>query len=213
MIPLEKISALAQIRNQSFAILSERRRNENPMLTIRRNGNYFDWELSGLRVGEIQIIDENNPRANHIAIYIGMDDLSHYVNSFADVNVPPIGLVDGLRIPAGTERPGGTQIRWRGPVTRVNISDFDIVVPPLRLLRNDNDNPTINVDRETSPYPIDNGLGRRTTRELHFGIDHQFVLREDHRVNIGRIRFSLGEGEYATVLEAIHNSIDFHNEH
>lgn len=209
MILLEKIIAQAQIDNQSYALVSERRRNENPMLSITQNGQQFTWSLSGLRSGEVQQIPAENPRTNHVAIYIGMDDLVNQIDNFPHTDADPVGLVDGLRIPAGTERTGGVSIRWNGAITRVEIADFDIIIPPVRLLRNPDDQPTLNVDRESSPYPIQSGPNR-TIRELHFGIDHGFILRRDGRINIGRIDFSLEEGEYATVLEAIRNSVEFH---
>lgn len=209
MILLEKIIAQAQIDNHSYALVSERRRNENPMLSITQNGQQFTWTLTGLRSGEVQQIPAENPRANHVAIYIGMDDLVNQIDIFPHTDADLVGLVDGLRIPAGTERAGGVAIRWNGAVTRVEIADFDIIIPPIRLLRNPDDQPTLNVDRESSPYPIERGPNR-TIRELHFGIDHDFILRRDGRINIGRIEFVLEEGEYATVLEAIRNSVEFH---
>ena len=138
-----------------------------------------------------------------------MDDLAAQINMFPSVNATPIGNIDGLRIPVGTERPGGQRIRWKGPVCRVELSELRIVIPPVRMAANNTDSPKFNVDRESSPYPINNGNGR-TTREIHFGVEHDFILRVNRSLRIGRIDLVMDSVQYATILTALQDSIRLH---
>lgn len=208
MIILERISALGQEDGTSHAIVSSRSRNQNPAVGITLDNGRYHWEFTGLQLGEQQEIDEDNPRRNHVDAYIGMDDLAAYLDNFPDTNAEPAGEYDGLRIPTGTERAGGTRIRWRGPVTRSLASDIEVNIPPIRLLQGDDDI-ILNVDRETSSYPINNGNGR-TTYEIHFGIEHDFRIHRDGRINICRIGFTMVPEHYATVLEALQNEVNFY---
>jgi hypothetical protein len=211
MIIFERISALAQENGTSHAIVSSRGRNQNPALEITLNNDGFRWEFTGLQLGEQQEVDEDNPRINHVDAYIGMDDLAANLDRFPETNSDPAGDYDGLRVPAGTEREGGTQIRWRGAITRSLVSDIDVNIPPVKMLKTDNDI-ILNVDRETSAYPIDNGNGR-TTFEIHFGVEHDFEVRRDGRINVCRIGFTMNPEHYATVLAALENEVDYYTTH
>ncbi len=211
MILLEKISALGQFENRSCAIKSSRSRNENPGLTVSVIDDFVRWIFHGLHIGDEEEIDQDNPRINHVDAYIGMDDLSAQIESFPEVEAEPQGNIEGLSIPIGRERTGGTKIRWRGPLSRIELTGFDIAIPPLRLLHNENNRQIyMNLDRESSPYPIENGNGR-TTRELHFGVEHEFVVRVDNRLRVGRIVLEMTHVAYATILNSMRTAIEYHN--
>lgn len=212
MIILERVTALAQVGNQSYAIKSTRQGNHNPALNITQNRDTYRWVFTGLQAGIIQEVDADNPRQNHVDAYIGMDDLAAYIDEFPNTDVEPAGAHDGLRIPTGKERAGGTRIRWRGAVVRSLISSIDLVIPPIKLIQNQNDDVIFNLDRETSRYPIDNGNGR-TTLEIHFGINHDFILKKDKRLNVSRIVFEMEAAQYSTILNALINEVDFYTTH
>ena len=209
MILLERISALGQMDNQSHAIISTRQRNQNPALVVTEEENNYRWTFTGLHMGDVQEVDPNNPRKNHVDAYIGMDDLAFYIDQFPSTNAKPAGKYNGLRIPTGSERVGGTKIKWRGALVRSLISEFKVVIPPIKLIQNEDDDVILNLDRETSRYPIDNGNGK-TTLEIHFGINHDFQLRRDKRVNIGRIEFFMEPEQYATIFHALNDTTEYY---
>jgi hypothetical protein len=207
MIPLEYIIAQCQDGNVSVAINSKRPRNQNPALHILKQSSNFYWILDGLHIGDVENIT-GEPRVNRLDFYIGMDDLVVFQNSFPSTSATSLGLVDGLRVPVGKERVGGKTIKWRGPLSRVEVLDTKIVVPPFKLKLVEM--PIIfNIDKERSPYPIDNGNGQ-TMRELHFGIEHPFILQQNLRVRIPRAEIKMNARQYATVLEAINTAILIH---
>jgi hypothetical protein len=212
MILLERISALGQENNQSHAIISSRQRNQNPALIVTQEGGNLKWTFTGLQMGEIQEVDPNNPRRNHVDAYIGMDDLAIYMDQFPSTNAEPAGTYNGLRIPVGSERAGGTKIRWKGALVRSLISEFEVVIPPIKLLRKRDDDVILNLDRETSRYPIDNGNGK-TTLESHFGINHDFQIKRDNRVKVGRIDFLMEPEHYSTILHALEDTVEYYVDH
>jgi hypothetical protein len=207
MIPLEYIIAVCQEDTTSVAINSHRRRNNNPALQITAEARNFRWSLDGLQIGSVEEVP-GDPLANRLDFYISMEEIVYYRNLFPPTRARSLGVVDGLRIPTGTERAGGKTIRWRGPVGRVEILDTKIVVPPF-IYRHADSPIIINIDRESSPYPIDHGHGR-TMRELHFGLEHPFILRENLRVSIARAEIIMNSNQYSTVLEAIDTAILIH---
>jgi hypothetical protein len=186
MITLEYIIAQYQAENVSVAINSRKVAQQNPALMIIRDGSYFLWRLTGLQIGEIQNV-EGEERVNRLDFYIGMDDLVEQRNQFPVTRAVSLGLASGLRIPIGKERQGGKQIRWRGPAGRVPIEDVGIIIPPYSLSYNPNTHLMLNVDKETSPYPIISDGGSQTIRELHFGIEHDYMVRERGNLKIPRI--------------------------
>lgn len=208
MILLEKIIAVCQEDNLSVAINSRRPSNHNPALKIFRTNNNFLWQLDGLHIGRIEEV-AGQPRADRLDFYIGMDDLIAYRNLFPTTRARSLGLVDGLRIPTGRERVGGKTIRWKGPISRVEILETKIVVPPFKYSIINNIPITLNLDRETSPYPIENGNGR-TIRELHFGLEHPFNLINDSRIRVARANILMSPEQYSTVLDGIDTAITIH---
>lgn len=208
MILLEKIIAVCQEENISVAINSRRPSNHNPALKITRIDGNFLWQLDGLHMGNIEEVT-GQPRADRLDFYIGMDDLIAYRNLFPTTRARSLGLIDGLRIPTGKERSEGKIIRWIGPISRVEVLDSKIVVPPFKYKTVDNEAVILNLDRERSPYPIENGNGR-TVRELHFGLEQRYNLINDARVTVPRSNILMSPEQYATVLEGIDTAIMIH---
>lgn len=204
MILLEYIVGQCQSGTTSVALLSKRQKRQNPAVSIISSNGLFIWRFDGLNIGNVEDIS-GDPRANRIDFYIGLEDLVPQIHLIPTTRARSLGLVDGLRIPVGSERRGGKNIRWRGPVSRVPIAEIDLRIPPFKLLADSNNPIVLNIDRETSPYPIDNGNGQ-TTLELHFGIEHPFIIKSDSRINIPRFQFSVTNNQHATILEAINNS-------
>jgi len=208
MILLEYIVGQCQDGVTSVALLSKRQKRQNPAVSITKANGLYNWLFDGLNIGKVENII-GDPRANRIDFYIGMEDLVTQVGNFPSTRARSLGLVDGLRIPAGTERQGGKNIRWKGPVSRVPITDIELRIPNFKMLIDPSAPIILNIDRETSPYPINNGNGQ-TTLELHFGIEHPFIIKSDSRINIPRFQFSVTSNQYATILEAINNSVNIY---
>ena len=202
MIILEYIIAQYQDENVSVAIHSTKPRQQNPALVIRRSGTGYIWRLTGLQIGEVENI-QGQQRANRLDFYIGLEDLIEQRNLFPATRAASLGLAQGLRIPAGKERRGGKQIRWNGAVGRVPVEDVRMIIPPFSLRCNDQSDLILNVDKETSPYPITSDGGNQTMKELHIGIEHIFSVRQRGNLRIPRIDFQMTARQYATVLEAI----------
>jgi|JI6StandDraft_1071083.scaffolds.fasta_scaffold02891_2 hypothetical protein len=209
MILLEYIIGQHQDGNVSVAVNSKKSRQENPGFLVRRIGGNVIWEFRGLHLGDIETI-VGDERATRIDFYIGMDDLAEQRALFPATTGTSLGLPLGLRNPVGTERPGGKGIRWSGGIGRINIEDISAAFPPFKLSRNTESDLILNVDAETSPYPIVSDGGSRTIRELHFGIEHGYIIRHRANLAIPRIKLTLTEDQYATVLEYIDNAITFH---
>lgn len=208
MINIEYLICQYQEQDISIAISSHRNKNQNPAFEIIKSNNSFIWRFTGLQMGTIEEV-AGEPRANRLDFYIGMDDLSIQIGNFPITNAQPIGLADGLRIPINQIRAGGKQINWIGPVSRVNVADITINIPPYKLKQNNDDDIILNVDREFSRYPITSHLGQ-TIREIHFGVEHNFSVTEDKRISIPKIEFTLNEDEYAEILASLNNSVQFH---
>lgn len=209
MILLEYLNAQIQDGNTSYAIISTRPRNNNPMVHVALvNGNYV-WTFTGLQNG-IQEPVVGAPRQNHFDFYIGLDDLAANRALFPATRARSLGLAaGGLRNPVGSVRRGGKQIAWTGPLARVTFQDIKISMPPFKITADTTSDRIMNIDREFSQYPIDNGNGR-TTRELHFGFENPFVVRRNKSVKVPRIMVIMNPNEYATALEAIDSAIAFH---
>jgi len=210
MILLEYLNAQVQVGNTSYAIISTRPRNNNPMVKVASvDGNYV-WTFTGLQSGILEPV-VGAPRQNHFDFYIGLDDLVVDRALFPTTRARSLGLApDGLRNPVGSERTGGKQISWTGPLARVTFQDIKISMPPFKITADTSANRIMNIDREFSQYPIENGNGR-TTRELHFGFENPFVVRRNNSVKVLRIMVIMNPNEYATVLEAIDSAIEFHS--
>lgn len=210
MIRLEYIIAQHQDGNVSVAINSKKSRQENPAINIIRTPTNIVWELQGLHVGEIETI-AGDPRATRIDFYISMEDLKEQRINFLVSTGVSLGNQQGLRNPVGTERRGGTQIRWAGAVGRLEINDVDARMPPFKFSKNPNEPLVLNIDREISPYPIISSGGGRTTRELHFGVEHTYTVRRNNNITIPRINLIMTEDQYATILDFIDRSITFYD--
>jgi len=208
-IVLEYIIAQYQSENVSVAIHSTKGRQQNLALVITRSGAEFIWRLTGLHIGEVENI-KGEQRANRLDFYIGMDDLIEQRNLFPSTRASSLGLSEGLRIPIGTERAGGKQIRWKGAVSRVQIKNVRMVIPPFSLSFNSESELMLNVDKELSPYPITSDGGSKTVRELHIGIEHIYTIHERRIPRIPRIDFKMTARQYATILEAIDRAIAQH---
>lgn len=208
MIYLEYLICQHQEDNISLAIKSHRNRNQNPAFEVVEEGTSFIWKFTGPQMGREEEMDDS-VRANHLDLYIGMDDLASQIDEFPSTLASPVGLDDGLRIPINSIRRGGKSINWSGPVTRVDVFSISINLPPYRLRENPDEQIILNLDREFSRYPIISGANQ-TTREIHFGIEHNFDVSQARNLRIPRIEFTLSENEYAEVLEALRNSVDFH---
>lgn len=209
MILLEYIIAQHQDNAISVAINSKKVRQQNPAIFFTKNRGRVIWEFRGLHLGDIENI-AGDPRVTRIDYYIGMEDLIEQRANFPASTGTPTGNIQGLRIPVGTERRGGKAIRWRGPVGRVEFENVFATIPPFRLSKNEESELIFNVDRETSPYPITSDGGNRTTRELHFGIEHDYTIVTDGRVRTPRIELEMTENQYATILDFIDRAIQFY---
>lgn len=209
MILLEYIIGQCQTDSTSVALVSKRQKRQNPAMSIIQSGSSFIWTFDGLNIGEIESVS-GEARANRIDFYIGMEDLVFQINNFPRTRARSLGLVDGLRNPTGTERTGGKRLRWDKSISRIEVCQIDLRIPTFKMLSNGDLPIILNIDRETSPYPIDNGNGR-TTLELHFGIEHPFVVKSDARINIPRFQFTTTGSQYATILEAINETVDIYN--
>ena len=179
------------------------------LLKSEKEGAIVLWNLFGLQMGDVETIP-GDPRVTRIDFYIGMDDLFEQRNTFFTTTGTSYGNVNGLRIPVGHERSGGTQIRWSGAIGRLEISDVQATRPPYKLNRNVSNPVILNIDRETSPYPITSNNGGRTIRELHFGIEHNYIVNRNRIVKIPRISFKMTENDYATILSFIDWAIAVH---
>jgi hypothetical protein len=208
MILIEYLNAQIQVGNTSYAIISTRPKNNNPMVDIYvQNGN-FVWEFTGLQNG-IQEIVVGQPRQNHFDFYVGLDDLIANRRLFPSTRATSLGLtVTGLRTPSRI-RAGGKPIAWTGPLARLNFEDIKIAMPPYKITANNDEPKILNIDKEFSQYPIENGNGR-TTRELHFGFENPFIIRQNKSIKIPRIIIEMLPRQYATVLDAIDAAIRFH---
>lgn len=209
MIILEYIIAQHQDTNVSVAIKSKKVKQQNPAINISRNGSKVVWDLVGLNIGVIETV-VGAPRVTRIDFYIGLDDLVEQRNLFLITTGNSQGLQDGLRNPVGSERAGGKSIRWKGPLCRLNIEDANAVIPPYVLTSNSTASITLNLDKETSPYPINSDGGSKTIRQLHFGIEHNFNSKLDNRVTTPRIRLTFSEDQYSTILDYIDRAVYFH---
>lgn len=167
------------------------------------------WELIGLNVGDVENVTGDG-RVTRIDFYIGLDDLVEQRNLFIPSTGISLGLASGIRNPVGTERSGGTTIRWQGAIGRLDILNTNAVIPPFKLNPNPLSSIVLNIDRESSPYPITSNGGSRTIRQLHFGVEHDFVCRIDRRTNTPRIKLTFSENQYATILDYIDRAITFH---
>ncbi len=210
MILLEYIIAQHQDANVSVAIKSRKTRQHNPAIFISRSRRRIIWEFRGLHLGEIENIT-GEPRVTRIDFYIGLEDLIEQRTNFLTTTGTPIGNIHGLRIPVGTERRGGKKIRWKGPLGRIQIVDVSATIPPFKIAKNDSSQLLLNIDKETSPYPIMSDQGNRTTKELHFGIEHNYGVVQDGRIRTARIQIVMTENQYATVLSFIDTGIKFYN--
>lgn len=209
MILLEYIIAQHQDGNVSVAVNSKKVRQQNPGFNISRNGNIITWELRGLNLGTIETITGEG-RTTRVDFYIGMDDLVEQRNLFLRSTGVSFGLTSGLRNPVGKERRGGKTVRWSGAIGRLNIENIEAALPPFKLTKNDLTELIFNIDAETSPYPIISDGGSSTIRELHFGIEHDYDIRQRRNITIPRIKIEMTENQYATILEFIDNAINFH---
>lgn len=209
MILLEYLIGQHQDGNVSVAINSRKTRQQNPGFIVRRIGGLVVWDFRGLHLGDIETI-VGDDRATRIDFYIGMDDLVEQRASFLPTMGVSLGLPLGLRNPVGTERVGGKGIRWSGGIGRISIEDVSAVFPPFKLSKNPANDLILNVDAESSPYPIVSDGGSRTIRELHFGIEHEFAIRQRGNIAIPRFKLTFSEDQYATVLNYIDRAINFH---
>lgn len=208
MILLEYLNAQIQVDNTSYAIISTRPRNNNPMVDIFPDNGNFVWDFTGLQNG-IQEPVVGDPRQNHFDFYIGLDDLVADRNQFPPTRARSLGLTaGGLRVPTKV-RAGGKAISWSGPLARLNFEDIKISLPPFKITVDNDMDKIVNIDKEFSQYPIDNGNGR-TTRELHFGFENPFIIRPNKTVKVPRINVVMTPQQYATTLEAIDAAISFH---
>lgn len=212
MIELEYIIAQHQDGNTSVAIKSKKVRQQNPAIRISRNGLNIIWELLGLNVGDVENV-VGDGRVTRIDFYIGLDDLFEQRNLFIPSTGASFGLAEGIRNPVGSERTGGTTIRWQGAIGRLELVNVSAVIPPFKLRYNPLSTIFLNIDRESSPYPITSNNGSRTIRQLHFGVEHDFTCRIDRRTNTPRITLTFTEDQYATVLDFIDRAIVFHQTH
>jgi hypothetical protein len=209
MILLEYINAQIQEGNTSYAIISKRPRNNNPMVHVALVNENYVWSFTGLQNG-IQEPIVGDPRQNHFDFYIGLDDLVANRTLFPATIARSLDLAaGGLRNPVGKVRQEGKQIAWTGPLARVTFQNIKISMPPFKITADTTADRIMNIDREFSQYPIDNGNGR-TTRELHFGFQNPFVVRPNQSVKVPRIMVVMNPNEYATALEAIDHAIAFH---
>lgn len=127
MIELEYIIAQHQDGNTSVAIKSKKVKQQNPAIRITRNGLNIIWELIGLNVGDVENVTGDG-RVTRIDFYIGLDDLVEQRNLFIPSTGISLGLASGIRNPVGTERSGGTTIRWQGAIGRLDILNTNAVI-------------------------------------------------------------------------------------
>ena len=210
MIIIEYLNAQFQVDTTSHAIISKRQSNNNPAMHVYLDTGFYYLEFTGLNNGTEDIIT-GTPRANHFDFYIGMDDLTAQRNLFPVTTAISAGLRnDGLRNPTKKVRSGGVEIAWRGPLARFEVCEISINLVPFKIKSNSDEVLILNIDKEFSKYPIDNGNGQ-TTRELHFGFgENSFVIRRNATIRVPRILVKLTPIEYATVLEAIDFAINLH---
>lgn len=209
MIIIERLNAQIQVGNESHAIISSRPRNQNPMFSVTHIRGLYIFDFTGIQIGTVQNI-VGQPRQNHFDFYIGMDDLVAHRSAFPSTRATSLGLAaTGLRNPVKKVRAGGKAIAWRGALARLNFNEIRISLPPFKISENSEEELLLNIDKEFSQYPIDNGNGR-TTREIHFGFQNSLLIRQNKSVRIPRIKVELTPQQYATVLEAIDKAIAFH---
>lgn len=212
MIELEYIIAQHQDGNASVAIKSKKVKQQNPAIRILRNGNLIEWHLVGLNIGEFETV-QGQARVSRIDFYIGFEDLIIQRNQFPTSTGRVIPNTNGVGYPIGSVRAGGTAIRLQGSIERLIIEDIVAIIPTYKLTKNANSDLILNLDRETSPYPILASNGNRTTRQLHFGIEHDYLVRNDNRLSTPRICITFTEDQYATVLQIIDNAIIYYQTH
>ncbi len=211
MIELERIHMQHQENDKSYAVHSRKTSRENPGLRITRISGEIVWDLVGLRDGEIQDVEEDNPRATHIDFYIGMEDLIDQRDQFLGSIGMSIGIAtDGLRNPMTSIREEGKPIRWERPIGRIQIESIHAILRPFSLTTF-HDPSWINIDGESSPYPIISTTShRQTTRQLHFGISQDDLQATRSRSRNPRCTITITEDQYSAILEAVDLAIDYY---
>ncbi len=211
MILLERLNAQIQEGTTSYAIISQRTKNNNPAVTVFFRSGFFVWDFIGLNNGSPEQV-AGQARQNHFDFYIGMDDLFAQFRLLPTTHASSLGLTaNGLRNPNRSVRLGGTRIPWLGPLARLTtIEDLEMQIPPFKVKKNPAQSLILNIDKEFSPYSIDNGNGR-TKRELHFGFgENLFIIRQKRNITVPCIQVKMTPQQYATVLEAINRAILLH---
>ena len=194
VISLEYIIAQFQVGKTSYAIKSHINRNQNPGLIISKNKGKYFWEFTGLSSGDIETVS-GQARANHIDIYVTQNQLRQQMPLFPFEPLTPGVVSTAPKNPTRSVRAGGKRIPWGGPVDRIKAAEILAVIPPYKLLTNPSGELFLNIDREYARYPLPDG----TRKEIHFGVEHDFIWRKKKTLKIPRITITLTKGQYAKI--------------
>ena len=210
MINIEYINVHYQEGSTSYALKSQRRIGDEPILTISVENRVIAWELSGLKVGKEEQVSKIDPRKNRIDFYIGFEDLKRQRTTFPNSS----GNSNGLELlptnSQGTERQFGKTVKMMQPIGRTVIDDVFVPFPQFTLTKNNSIPVYFNVDAEYAFYKIENGADKLTSREIHFGIQHSYIVSVNENNEQLIAILTMNENQYSAILECIDRAIEWY---
>ncbi|GAB2973953.1 hypothetical protein GCM10027049_05150 [Mucilaginibacter puniceus] len=218
MILLEYITVVYQHGDKSYQISGHTNRNQNPAIIIRHEGRKVTFNIIGINAGQIEDLSNQEPRENHLGIYISLDNLTEQISKFpiklspfAYPADPPVNYTD----PRGTERRAGARVHMVNPLYIIRGRNLKINfckspgAPGAKIVQEEID---INLDIEHTPrYVPIISLSKwfRTTQQLHIGIGFS-TGRTNNSITIPRISFEMSYDEYDQFIEALRVIINGH---
>lgn len=187
------------VNAESFAIKAHRRKSQNPALRFSLDGT--TWTVIGLQPGTIDIGDAKD--VDHLDFYVLIDDMC---DQLATMPVPAASATGRLSTtsPWGTEgsgkkriQPGRTRARLPILAAEMRLSDDH-----LRATTSGDPQPSLNLDFEIAPYP--NPIDRtRSKLQVHFGIDAEWIPRNDRRIRNSQATITMTKAQYAAIHQAL----------